>query len=785
MRVGRPTTLALLLCALPASAQSPRWFAPEAATPNVRVHSPYVLADLDGDGLHDLTRFGRDDPADLLIERGLGDSTFAPATTMPTTITDPYRLRLHDVDGDGSIDLLAGGVFNPPGPDISYEVHLLLGDGAGGFLPGWVRVEPDDVEAVGLVDLDGDADPDLLVVIDQGTAPQSLLELWHNDGTGQTSFVQALQVPTLPRLLFDDVGGSADVDVIASGQGETAVLLGAGAGTLSDHFRFAAGRDVDYVDVDGDGRKDLVDLRQGNLDRLEVWRGRPLGRFELAAASTLHFHAVLPRMADLDGDGLADLVAHANGLGHGFFPGRGDLTVETGRPAIELPGILTGDLSTADVDGDGVVDLLVPAYAFGAPGPPGDIAVFHGVGDGTFGAPVEFRTGPAPRVVVGGDVNGDGHTDLVVASQNNHLYTMLADGMGGFLPYTDVVNAQLFVLLEHMNTDAHLDVITTASDQIFVRRGNGDGTWGPPKTVPSMTWRADAADLDGDGDVDLATNGEVRLNIGHLDLGPALPLDTGPWPIQPAIADFDEDGVPDLAMGRRDDDGRVAARILLGNGDGTFTPHLDLEAPDGPLGSCMAGDVDGDGHADVAVTLDWGVAVWAGRGDGGFDPPRVVAIGGGPNEIALRDLDGDGFIDLAIHRFQHQAFVLLNRLGPWRDIGFGLAAGAVAPHLGGQGSLEPGTTVGLHLTDAAALAHTILVLGLDIDALPFAGGTLAPALDLVLPGLSTDIGGRLSLTGAWPAGVPAGLQVFFQTWVEDVAGPQGYTASNALEATAP
>ena len=85
MRVGRPTTLALLLCALPASAQSPRWFAPEAATPNVRVHSPYVLADLDGDGLHDLTRFGRDDPADLLIERGLGDSTFAPATTMPTT----------------------------------------------------------------------------------------------------------------------------------------------------------------------------------------------------------------------------------------------------------------------------------------------------------------------------------------------------------------------------------------------------------------------------------------------------------------------------------------------------------------------------------------------------------------------------------------------------------------------------------------------------------------------------------------------------------------------------
>ena len=128
---------------------------------------------------------------------------------------------------------------------------------------------------------------------------------------------------------------------------------------------------------------------------------------------------------------------------------------------------------------------------------------------------------------------------------------------------------------------------------------------------------------------------------------------------------------------------------------------------------------------------------------------------------------------------------MLNRLGPWRDLGYGLAAGSSVPHLSGQGSLASGTTVGLHVTGAAADARTTLVLGLDVDALPFAGGTVAPTLDLVLPGLSTDPGGRLSLWGAWPAGVPAGTRLFFQAWVEDDAGPQGFTASNALEATAP
>ena len=834
--------LALMLSALPASGQSPRWFAPEAVTPNVRVHAPYVLADLDGDGLHDLARLGLDDPADLLVERGRGDSTFAPAEVMPTTVTNPTHLRMADVDGDGLgdlvaverisyvpslawvhvfrgdgdggfdpavvttaplvithwdlgdldgdgiVDLLVGGTVQQPGVLTRHEVHMLAGDGDGGFTTAWVRDGPDFVHAVGVLDLDADADQDLLLAFGEGTMPHSLLEVWHNDGTGETALVQTLPVPVFPHLVLDDVGGNGAVDVIAAGSDETAVLLNIGNGTFTDHHRFPASRDVDYVDVDGDGREDLIDLRQGLPDRLDIWRGRPQGRFELAASSPLWVHASRPRMADLDEDGHAELLAYTWGLGHGVFLGRADLTVESTRQPVHLPGLFTGDLSVADVDGDGVADLLSSAYTFGAPAPPGDVLIHHGVGGGTFEAPVKVRTPPVPQVIAAGDVNGDGLVDLVVSSQNNHQYTLLADGTGRYELHDDTVNALLFLLLEHLNADEHLDVVTYAPNgggQLLVRRGVGDGTWQTAATLPMFPWRADAGDLDGDGDVDIVSNREVRLNEGHLDFSPAMLLDTGDHPIQPAIADFDEDGVPDLALGRADDDGRVAARILLGHGDGTFTPHLDLEAPDDPHGLCRAVDVDGDGHADVIVTLRWGAAIWAGRGDGSFDPPRIIAITSTPVVLALEDLNSDGRPDLALHRWPNEAFTMLNRLGPWRDLGYGLAAGSSVPHLSGQGSLASGTTVGLHVTGAAADARTTLVLGLDVDALPFAGGTVAPTLDLVLPGLSTDPGGRLSLWGAWPAGVPAGTRLFFQAWVEDDAGPQGFTASNALEATAP
>ena len=103
----------------------------------------------------------------------------------------------------------------------------------------------------------------------------------------------------------------------------------------------------------------------------------------------------------------------------------------------------------------------------------------------------------------------------------------------------------------------------------------------------------------------------------------------------------------------------------------------------------------------------------------------------------------------------------------------------------GAGTLVPLTTVSLVLTDGQASGSSWLVMGLSELSLPFKGGVLVPNADFVLGPFALDARGGLLLSTHWPAGVPSGFVTYFQQWIPDVAGPQGFSASNGLGATAP
>src|SRR5208283_6022359 len=77
-------------------------------------------------------------------------------------------------------------------------------------------------------------------------------------------------------------------------------------------------------------------------------------------------------------------------------------------------------------------------------------------------------------------------------------------------------------------------------------------------------------------------------------------IDVGMNPDGVAIADFNGDGIPDLAIA---DAGDNTAEVLLGNGDGTFQPPLVFSvSPNvGPNG-IVAADLNGDSVADLAVS---------------------------------------------------------------------------------------------------------------------------------------------------------------------------------------
>jgi hypothetical protein len=122
---------------------------------------------------------------------------------------------------------------------------------------------------------------------------------------------------------------------------------------------------------------------------------------------------------------------------------------------------------------------------------------------------------------------------------------------------------------------------------------------------------------------------------------------------------------------------------------------------------------------------------------------------------------------------------------PWHGLGHALAGAHGPPTLEAQGTLVAGCAVAFSVDGALENTTASLVLGLDALDLPFKGGVLVPQLDVVVQGLATGPLGSFELSGAWPAGLPAGTVVYAQSWIVDPSGPQGYAASNAVAGTVP
>ena len=117
-------------------------------------------------------------------------------------------------------------------------------------------------------------------------------------------------------------------------------------------------------------------------------------------------------------------------------------------------------------------------------------------------------------------------------------------------------------------------------------------------------------------------------------------------------------------------------------------------------------------------------------------------------------------------------------------LGTGLAGSAGIPVLRLAGPLTGGSNTTLTLKDAAPNAFAGVVVGNTLNPQPFLGGTLVPNLD-VLRFFATDGTGQLVLNAAWPNGLPADSELFWQAWIQDVGAPEGYAASNAVKSITP
>jgi hypothetical protein len=316
----------------------------------------------------------------------------------------------------------------------------------------------------------------------------------------------------------------------------------------------------------------------------------------------------------------------------------------------ELPG--SGDAETvaaADLNGDDRSDLVLGSFQ--------DEAVWVALStphDGLVAQPTEYPVAGGPAAFATGDLNGDDSKDVVIAGGTGAktVSVLLNRGDGSF--------------------QQHVDYATAASPQGVA-----------------------VADLDGDGKPDVVTADSaarvvsVLLNRGDGTLAPRTDFRTGALPTGVAIGDLNGDGKPDLVTANG---GAASISVLLNRGGGSFAPRTDI-AVGSPANSVALADFDGDGKLDVATASPrrrhrHDVSVLLGRGDGGFRPRRDYAVSVYASRIVAGDLNGDGRPDLAVSDSGALA-VFLNRGSAFDSrLWYGLSDTTAAGDFNADGRLD-------------------------------------------------------------------------------------------------
>jgi len=477
--------------------------------------SGVASADATGDGKPDvIVRVG----SSVSIFPGNGDGTFQPRVDIAVT-GGSGGLDVGDVNGDGNPDLVVASGADPYG-GTAHELTALLGDGSGGF-PGRSTIEtalyPADVD---IADVDGDGSLDLVAACSQA----QLVALHLGNGDGTFGHDRRYTTGAEPRAIaLGDLDGDsrADLVVVDGGSASISVRRGNGDGTFGvrvDYdYGLATPRALALGDLDGDARADVAvadPATSGGGGRVTIFSGYSSGLFASTVTYPMGLDLEGIATGDLDGDGDRDLVVtdeQAN---------RASVMINSGGGAF-LPPVHYGagngpvGVATGDLNGDSKLDV-VTANREG-----GSVTILFGAGDGTFASETELETGPDCRAVAIGFVNGDALPDLVTANgQSGTASVLLGMGAGLFAPAIDLPTG-LFptaVAIADLDGDAKADLVlgngpyagpfgSTLANTIGVMLGTGTGSFGSAVQYGcgDMPEAIALADLDGSGGLDIVT----------------------------------------------------------------------------------------------------------------------------------------------------------------------------------------------------------------------------------------------------------------------------------------
>ena len=287
------------------------------------------------------------------------------------------------------------------------------------------------------------------------------------------------------------------------------------------------------------------------------------------------------------------------------------------------------------------------------------------------GSPFPVAAGPG-RVIIG-DVDNDGHLDIVLAQGQSRAVTIfLGNGSGAFASAAGrrvgIGHPPGEMALGDVNNDGMLDLGVTTHDSYEVDILLGDGKGGF-KTAPGSPFTASAgvrahthgfafADVNKDRNLDIITANNEDNNIavllgdgrGRFTRAPGSPFAVGPRPYPFGVGDINGDGKLDVVTPSSVPDGRTVT-LMSGDGKGGFkkAPGSPVPVPPTPYFVAL-GDLNGDRNLDIAASHDDRdlVTILLNDGKGRFNPApgSPYRLGSRAFELVAADVNRDTKTDL-------------------------------------------------------------------------------------------------------------------------------------------
>lgn len=485
---------------------------------------------------------------------------------------------------------------------------------------------------------------------------------------------QWAELDGLPRALeVSDLDGDGARELVVAGGDDHVWTFAIASGAL-EPMEFKARESFAASEVP-------IDLERGELDGTPPEEVVAIGMHGQNAHVVAHSERMSkvyagqhPRdgaLGDVDGDEKLDLVlANPDAQRISVLFGSGDarrfVAAERARS-----GRSPHSLACADVDGDGDLDV-VALNALEA-----TAAVLRNEGGKLQDGRVEAYT-PSGDAVRCADVDGDGNVDALLLErdeQGSKIVALFGDGAGRLVARALVEPARCGdsagdLLVGDFDGDGKLEAIASDPEKnrvalVPIERTADGMRFGKALSIdvaagPNRMARIDL-DRDGTGEIAVALAGPgTRLGVAFLgvtrngDVLSLVEVQHIPFPDPStgiATADFDGDGRTDLAVLAQASESSTTVRVGLATEKGAWMPVKPMRTGLRPY-ALRAGDLDGDGRADLVVSAQNShhIECWLARAGSTFEFVRTADLGAGTGclDVQLADLDGDGKLEILV-----------------------------------------------------------------------------------------------------------------------------------------